>query len=130
MVIDSLPKFQLTHSLLLIIVCFSIWTSLAGRPHGVLALTSSTVYATSQVATWKQGDHVEVQWKGDWYQAEVLEVKGNQFKVHYDGYASSWDEWVENSRIRAAGAKPNNPTITSQSPITTSPFDQVVQLLK
>ncbi len=130
MVIDSLPKFQLTHSLLLIIVCFSIWTSLAGRPHGVLALTSSTVYATSQVATWKQGDHVEVQWKGDWYQAEVLEVKGNQFKVHYDGYASSWDEWVENSRIRPAGVKTNNPTITSQSPITNSPFDQVVQLLK
>lgn len=47
------------------------------------------------------GDEVEVQWKGSWYPASVLETKGNKYKIHYDGYSDSWDEWVGPSRIRA-----------------------------
>jgi hypothetical protein len=43
---------------------------------------------------------VEVLWKGTWYKATVLAVKGNAYKVHYDGYASSWDETVPENRIR------------------------------
>ena len=43
---------------------------------------------------------VEVEWNGKWYKATVLEVKNNSYKIHYDGYASSWDETVTASRIR------------------------------
>ena len=43
---------------------------------------------------------VEVLWKGRWYKATVLTVKGNAYKIHYDGYASSWDETVPKNRIR------------------------------
>ncbi|MFN2511242.1 MAG: tetratricopeptide repeat protein [Pyrinomonadaceae bacterium] len=90
---------------------------------------SSAVYVAAQERTWKAGDRVEVQWQGDWYQAAVIEVKGNQYKIHYDGYASSWDEWVDNSRIRVAGAQ-NKPNIASQTAPESSPFDQVLALLR
>jgi CHAT domain-containing protein/Tfp pilus assembly protein PilF len=117
MVINSRPKLQLVHFLLLITVSFS-------------ALTSSATRVVAQEKSWKPGDRVEVEWKGDRYRAEVIEVKGNQYKVHYDGYASSWDEWVDTSRIRIPGIKPNNPTITSKPNTSSSAFDQVLALLK
>lgn len=44
---------------------------------------------------------VEVQWKGRWYKATILEVKNKAYKIHYDGYASSWDETVPVDRIRS-----------------------------
>lgn len=46
------------------------------------------------------GDIVEVQWKGRWYRASILAVKGDKVKIHYDGYDNSWDEWVGPGRIR------------------------------
>ncbi len=143
MVINSRPKLQLIHFVLFITVSSAMRGPHAGsagspaehlgwgaRPRGVLAVTSSAIHVAAQERAWKPGDHVEVQWKGDWYQADVIEVKGTQYKVHYEGYASSWDEWVDNSRIRAAGIKHNNPSITSQSDTASSAFDQVLALLK
>ena len=72
-----------------------------------IAVTCSTLTLAAdqiraQEQTWKLNDHVEVEWKGDWYQAQIIQVQGKQYKVHYDGYESSWDEWVDNKRIRAA----------------------------
>ncbi len=43
---------------------------------------------------------VEVQWRGNWYGAQVLEVDGDKYLISYDGYESDWDEWVDISRIR------------------------------
>ncbi|WP_207428806.1 hypothetical protein [Pedobacter sp. SYSU D00535] len=48
---------------------------------------------------------VEVEWKGKWYKARILEVQGNHYKIHYEGYAASWDETVPASRIRIADQK-------------------------
>src|SRR6266536_1727460 len=129
MVKNSRPKFQLTHFLLFFTVSFAMRGTQAGSPSGVLALMSPALQVAAQERSWRQGDRVEVQWKGDWYQANVIEVKGNQYKVHYDGYASSWDEWVDNSRIRAVGTK-QNAGITSQPTTASSGLDQVLALLK
>lgn len=115
MVINNKPKLQLLYLLLFLAV------SLA-------SLTQSIIHVAAQETIWKPGERVEVQWKGDWYQAEVIEVKGNQYKVHYDGYASSWDEWVDNSRIRAAGIKPN--PNAGQPATASSPFNHVLALLR
>jgi hypothetical protein len=50
------------------------------------------------------GARVQVKWKGSWYNATVLRVRpGPAYLVHYDGYASSWDEWVGPGRIKARG---------------------------
>ena len=52
------------------------------------------------------GDKAEVRWKGRWYAATVLRSKGNSCYIHYDGYNSSWDEWVGPERIQILGARP------------------------
>ncbi|AFZ01055.1 hypothetical protein Cal6303_2026 [Calothrix sp. PCC 6303] len=48
------------------------------------------------------GQKAEVLWKGKWYPAEVLNVKNNKCYVTYEGYDSSWNEWVEARRFRAS----------------------------
>ncbi len=46
------------------------------------------------------GDHIEVEWGGKWWKAEVMKIKGDFAFIHYDGYGSEWDEWVTKERIR------------------------------
>jgi hypothetical protein len=46
------------------------------------------------------GDAVKVRWKGSWYAASVMESRNGRYKIHYDGYDNSWDEWVGPDRIR------------------------------
>lgn len=46
------------------------------------------------------GRYVEVQWKGKWYSAQVIGLRGEQARVHYAGYGNDWDEWVPPERIR------------------------------
>lgn len=48
----------------------------------------------------REGDRVEVEWKGKWYRGLILESSGDQCKVHYVGFADSWDEWVGPDRMR------------------------------
>ncbi|MBI2391766.1 MAG: hypothetical protein HYV09_19405 [Deltaproteobacteria bacterium] len=52
-------------------------------------------------AKWKVGDAVDANWNGAWYQANVIALAPGKYRVHYVGYASSWDEWVPVSRLRA-----------------------------
>jgi hypothetical protein len=46
---------------------------------------------------------VEVQWGSTWWPAELLQVRGNQYYIHYTGWANNWDEWVPDCRIRPCG---------------------------
>ena len=46
------------------------------------------------------GTTVEVNWKGQWYSAQILKVEGGTNLVHYVGYDNGWDEWVGAKRIR------------------------------
>lgn len=50
--------------------------------------------------TYTAGDNVQIEWKGSWYPGRILEVGGVRYKITYDGYSSSWDEWVETARLR------------------------------
>jgi hypothetical protein len=47
------------------------------------------------------GQMVEAQWDGEWYNAEILEVRGAEYKIHYTDYTSGSDEWVTMARIRS-----------------------------
>jgi hypothetical protein len=58
---------------------------------------------------------VEVEWKGKWYKATVLEVKDNGYRIHYEGYASSWDETVPATRIRSAGSENSTAVVEKKS---------------
>lgn len=53
----------------------------------------------------KVGEKVRVSWSGQWYNATILAVEGGRYQVHYDGWASTWDEWVDPSRIRLASGE-------------------------
>ncbi len=49
------------------------------------------------------GSLVEVEWEGDWYSAQVVELDMDtqRYFITYAEYDSSWDEWVDETRIRA-----------------------------
>ncbi len=48
----------------------------------------------------KVGDKVDVLWNGTYYKANVKKVADSKWFIHYDGYESSWDEWVGKDRIK------------------------------
>ncbi|MCE9583965.1 MAG: caspase family protein [Planctomycetes bacterium] len=37
---------------------------------------------------------------GKWYVAQILAIKDDQFRVHYSGWDSKWDEWVGAAKLR------------------------------
>jgi len=49
---------------------------------------------------YKKGDKVKVSWKGTYYNATIIDKYNSQYKISYDGYGSSWDEWVYADRIK------------------------------
>lgn len=56
--------------------------------------------STSATPAYHEGSRVIVEWKGKWYPARVLEVGSDSYLIHYEGYESSWDEWVGLSRMK------------------------------
>lgn len=46
------------------------------------------------------GSSVEAEWKGKWYPAKILQIKGGAYLVSYDGFGKEWDEWIPSSRVR------------------------------
>ncbi|WP_413173671.1 Tudor-knot domain-containing protein [Anabaena azotica] len=47
----------------------------------------------TKVEVWDEEDE-------DWYSATIEKVKDNEYFIHYDGYGSSSDEWVEPDDLR------------------------------
>lgn len=60
--------------------------------------------APAAAAGFNVGDTVDVEWKGSWWKGKILAKNGDKYKVHYVGWAASWDEEVEASRVRAPTA--------------------------
>lgn len=58
---------------------------------------ASSKTATAQYAV---GDAVQIEWRGSWFPGRVLEVTKGRYKISYDGYESSSDEWVDPGRLR------------------------------
>lgn len=54
-----------------------------------------------KTSKFKVNDKVDVESSGIWYDATVLKVQDGQYFIHYDGWSSSYDEVVNNDRIRA-----------------------------
>lgn len=57
------------------------------------------------------GDPVEVEWRGSWWPAVLLERRRAGWQVHYEGYSKEWDEVVSLSRVRDRQARVDEPTI-------------------
>lgn len=55
---------------------------------------------TTTTTQWQKGDKVMVEENGKWYPSVVLDVKPNQWYIHYEGYSSSYDLWIGLERIK------------------------------
>jgi hypothetical protein len=77
-------------------------TGIAPRPQPpAKVLRSMGTTRKSAKSTFKEGDKVSVDWKNLYYNATIIGVLGNeQYRVHYDGMDSNWDEDVDLSRIK------------------------------
>ena len=47
------------------------------------------------------GQQVKVEWKESWWDGLIREVNSDQYLIHYVGFDSSWDEWVDSTRLKA-----------------------------
>ncbi len=79
--------------------------------------SSNTSTAASDGA-YKVNDKVSIEENGKWYPGYIMEVKGDQYKIHYDGYDPKYDTWVGTSRLKPLGgststASTNNTTKTN-----------------
>ncbi len=90
------------------------------------ALFALVLLMVSQAATaFETGEKVEVLSYGSWFEAEILEIRDDQFLVHYIGWDSSWDEWVSRGDIRYPQTTPTSdetehvpPTVRDETPET------------
>ena len=48
------------------------------------------------------GQQVKIEWNGQWYDGQILEVNGESYRITYDNYSADWDEWVDPSRLKSA----------------------------
>ena len=63
--------------------------------------TEKSEVSGSAENVWKKGDKVMVEENGTWYPSVILDTKpGDQYFIHYDGYASSYDLWVGKERVK------------------------------
>jgi hypothetical protein len=57
------------------------------------------------------GDLVEVEWRGAWWPAVLLEKRRSGWQVHYEGYSKEWDEVASLDRIRDRGVRVDEPSL-------------------
>lgn len=75
----------------------------AAESHQLPSVISVGAIAASGDETYAVGQTVEV-WdeeEEDWYEATVLKSERNEYFVHYAGYGSSDDEWVDPEDVRS-----------------------------
>ena len=71
------------------------------------ATATPTDTSAGEKSTYKVGDKINVMWQGSSYPSTVLAVLPNdKYKIHYTGWASSWDETVGLDRIVGAKGAP------------------------
>lgn len=86
----------------------------------VLALLAAPRTLPAQ-GTWRVGDRAEVSWTGSWYPARILEARDGKYRIRYDGYDASWDEWVTPARMRQAAAPVRMPAPASAGKAAAKP---------
>ncbi|MBV8780913.1 MAG: hypothetical protein JO353_05900 [Phycisphaerae bacterium] len=58
------------------------------------------------------GNPVQINSGGVWYPAKVIAVNGDKYKIHYDNYSDTFDEWAGADRIKAAAEDTAKPSAT------------------
>jgi hypothetical protein len=72
---------------------------------------------TQAAQRFQVGDTVSIQWSASWWPGRILAVEGARYRVRYDGYDASWDEWVTTARLR----RPDGPAAAPAVPAVAAP---------
>jgi hypothetical protein len=79
----------------------------------------------SKKSSYKVGDRVEVEWKGNGFPSTITQVVGNNsYRIHYDNYSSKWDEVVGPSRILGPAGPPAKKTANLGVPNALQPTNK------
>ena len=87
--------------------------------------TAMVLFSGVDARAFNVGDKVEIDYGGSWYPGQVKEIKDGQFFVGYDGYDTSWDEWVESARLRVPETAAENEVVAEEE--TAAPEAEVVE---
>src|SRR5690349_18786794 len=53
------------------------------------------------------GDRVEIEWGGSWWPGKIIrKLRGERYRISYDGYGAVWHEVVGKERVRAVKPTP------------------------
>ena len=59
----------------------------------------------ASAAAFKVGDVAEaLETDGKWYKVDILKVEPGKYFIHWQGFKSQYDRWIEAGKVRAAGA--------------------------
>ncbi|MDP6866144.1 MAG: Tudor-knot domain-containing protein, partial [Candidatus Poseidoniaceae archaeon] len=47
------------------------------------------------------GQQVKIEWNGNWWDGQILEINEDLYHITYTDYSSDWDEWVGVSRLKS-----------------------------
>lgn len=88
-------------NLVLLILCISFFAACKPKEQAKEAVATEV-----SSTTYKVGDKIQVLWGSKYYPSSVTEIgsndKAGKYKINYDGWSSSSDEWVGTDRIRSA----------------------------
>ena len=56
--------------------------------------------AGDPLASYDVGQSVDIYWGSTWWPGRILEKDGKRYHITYDGWAESWNEWVQADRLR------------------------------
>lgn len=73
--------------------------------------------------TFNVNDKVEAVENGKWYKATILKVEDGKYYIHWEGYASSYDQWITPDKLRAIGSAPATTSTTSSTSTTNTELD-------
>lgn len=51
-------------------------------------------------ATYAVGDAVDIRWGSAWWPGSIKKTDGERYRIAYEGYSETWDEWVTATRLR------------------------------
>ncbi len=107
-----------------IVVMGGVLMAVRARPREAVSARSSSATPTGLPIDARTivvpGERVEVLDHARWYSSHVLSLRADgQIQVHYDGWASSYDEFIPRDRVRVFG--PHNVSGTASEPPPVSP---------
>ncbi|MES2837838.1 MAG: hypothetical protein V4667_09970 [Bacteroidota bacterium] len=88
------------------------------QPEKAKSSSSNSSTTSSSEAAYKVNDKVSIEENAKWYPGYIMEVNGDKYKIHYDGYDPKYDTWVTTARLKSLGG--SNSSSTSSSTTSTS----------